>query len=170
MNLVQFKASRSGEVGIQSQYLDGELHLVDDALAGRLHLAPKFKIGQIVIQAITVFVMHVLMFVQRAAKVFLHNQGMLKTLFATLDVYAPIASRMHPSFRIYGTNGSAFVPAVLGTKTRFHVEAAVPSSVRVVNSTAFGRFAAILTLKSRWVVPVHMSHWTQCGGLVKEMI
>jgi hypothetical protein len=33
VDLVQFVAGGSGELGVQSQYLDGELHLVNDALA-----------------------------------------------------------------------------------------------------------------------------------------
>ena len=170
MNLVQFKASRSGEVGVQSQYLDGELHLVDNTLAGRLVLGPQFEVARRIVEFVAILMVYVFIFKQRTSQYLGHYKTLLENLAATSKVNADVAGRMYVALGIDWAPFSAFVSAIFGTEPRRHVEAAVPSSIRVVNSTALGRFAAILTLKSRWVVPVHISHWTQCDGLVKEII
>jgi hypothetical protein len=54
---VQFVAGGPGEFGVQGQYLDGELHLVDDALAGAVARTEQFKIADFVVGAVPVFVM-----------------------------------------------------------------------------------------------------------------
>ena len=165
---LQLVTSGSAELGVQSQYLDGERHFVDDALAGRLLLAPKFEITWSVVKSVSIFMMDVFKWVQSATKHFSHDQAMFERFGTAANVNADVPGRMDMPFRIYWAPFTSFISTCFGTKPRAHVEAAVPSSVCVVNPSALRRFATQLTLKSRWVVPVHLSHWTQCGSLVKE--
>lgn len=73
MNLVQFKASRSGEVGVQSQYLDGELYLVDNALAGSVAAAEKLQVLDSVVRADAVDVVDGFSGEQVASEMFGHD-------------------------------------------------------------------------------------------------
>ena len=80
MNLVQFKASRSGEVGVQSQYLDGELHLVDNALAGAVAAAEKLQVLDAVVRADTVDVVDGFSRKEFSSERFFHDVTVLKSV------------------------------------------------------------------------------------------
>jgi hypothetical protein len=69
----QFVAGGSAEVGIQGQYFDGELHLVDDTLAGTVATREKLKIGLAIIRALAVDVVNCFFAKQGATEFFRHD-------------------------------------------------------------------------------------------------
>jgi hypothetical protein len=78
VDFVQFVAGGSAEVGVQSQYLDGELHFVDDALSGSVSAREKLKIGQIIFTSLAIDVMDRLFGKQIAPKMFGHDVAVLE--------------------------------------------------------------------------------------------
>jgi hypothetical protein len=85
-DLAQFVAGGACKLGVQSQYLDGELHLVDDALSGTVAAGEKFQILDTVFSSLSVFVMYRFFREQIAADVLRHNVAMFH------DVSLPISS------------------------------------------------------------------------------
>jgi hypothetical protein len=93
-----------GELGIQSQYLDRELHLVDDALAGSVTAAEQFEVSQNIILPVTIDVVDGFFFEQLPTQVLLHNPTMLKhrSLFSVVSQrgygapYIPMSFNMTP--------------------------------------------------------------------------
>jgi hypothetical protein len=73
MDRVQFIAGASGELGVQSQYLDGELHLVDHSLAGAVARAEKLQVLDVVIRPDAVDVMDGFFGEQIAPEMFGHD-------------------------------------------------------------------------------------------------
>lgn len=72
-DLVQFVAGGSSEVGIQSQYLDGELHFVDDALAGAVAAGEKFEVFNSIVSPNAIDVVDGFVRKQFASDMFGHN-------------------------------------------------------------------------------------------------
>ena len=73
VDLSQFVAGGSAEVGIQGQYLDGELHLVDHALSGSVAAVEKFKIPGIIIASSSIDMMNCFFGQQIASDHFGHD-------------------------------------------------------------------------------------------------
>jgi hypothetical protein len=151
---VQFVASRSGELGVQSQYLDGELHLVDDALAGRLFFNPQLKIIYVVVQAIAIFVVDVFTFIKFALEFFRHHYSMLKIGFSPAEVQSPVPGGVNVPFVGYGTPRASFVSTFSAAKFLAFVVARM-TTVFGLHQAAFFRNATQLALKSRDGFLVH---------------
>jgi hypothetical protein len=77
-NRSQFDSCGSGEVRVQSQYVDRELDLIDDALAGAVTARKEFEIRQKVVLPITVSVVNSFLRVKFAAEVLAHHVAMFQ--------------------------------------------------------------------------------------------
>jgi hypothetical protein len=165
----QLIAGGAGEFGVQSQYLDRECDLVYDALAGRLHLAPKFEVAQFVVEAIAVFVMDVFACVKFAAKFFGHDQAMFKSFAAASQVDAPVSRRVHETFRVDRAPRTAFPSAFFAAEFLAFVVARM-LAVFCAHQATFFNFAARwqLALKSRGGFIVHAGQLLRPFDLVKE--
>lgn len=164
---VQLDTGRPSKFGVQAKYVDRELHLVDDALAGRLHFAPELKIGRSVIQFVTVFVMNVFAFEQFAAKHLRHDDAMLKSDFASSKTQPFVTGSVNVAIRVYRSPFSAFVTALFAAKSLAFVVGRM-LSVQRLHQAAFTDFAAKLALKSRGWFLVHEAWLPPFSGLVKE--
>lgn len=165
----QHNASVACEFGVQSKYLDCERDFVGYALTGRLHLRPQFEIVRSVVEAITIFMMHVFAFTQWTSKHLCHYCAVLKFFFAAAKMQASISRRMNVSVFIYRTPSATFVSAFFGTKTLAFVVTGVPAIFGAAKSSFFC-FAAKLTLKSRSWLLVHKEQLHGFFGLVKENV
>ena len=157
VKVAQFDTGLPSELGVQTKYLDRKRNFVDHALAGRLHLAPQFKVARRVVQAITVFVVDVFTFSQRATKNLGHYDSVLKGLAASTQVQTPVSGRVDMPRRINWTPSAAFVTALFRAKTLAFVIAGVFAVLGSAKSTLLS-FAAELTLESRRWLLVH-EHW-----------
>jgi hypothetical protein len=72
----QFDSCCSGELRVQSQYVDCELHLVDDTLAGSMTARKEFKILELVMLAISVAMVNCFLRVKFTAEVLRHYIAM----------------------------------------------------------------------------------------------
>jgi hypothetical protein len=166
-DLMQFKAGSPAEVGVQSQYLDGELHFVDNALTKRLVGHPEFEIFWLVVISIAVFVMYLLVAAQRAAKHLFHYKAVLVGFFSAAKVYAPVAGINQVALVRYWTPFSASV-ATLFRAEFLVVIVARWTAIFVAKLTAFDRLRAILALQQhRWSL-AHIGQCSLSGALVKE--
>ena len=116
MQLHQRNTSGTGELGVESKDLYRELHLVGDALAGRLFLGPKFEVGGVIVGSIAVDVMDVLAGPQGASEKFLHDDPVLVVLPAPANVDAQIAGRVDMPFWIDGSKFSTKISTLFGTE------------------------------------------------------
>ncbi len=163
---VQRIAGSSAEFGVQRQYLDGELYLVDDALSGRLHFAPEFKIARAIVQAIAVFVMHGFVASKHAAKFFFHDFALFKYFTAAAQVHNHVPRRMSVPFWVYWAPFATFVPTLFAAKTLFFLVARKPP-IFSFGRAVFGSFAAQLALESRWGLLVHLEQLGRAPFAVK---
>ena len=76
IELSQFVAGRSGELGVQGQYLDGELHLVDNALAGAVPAVEELKVFDSVVRSDTIDMVDGFFGEQRSPDVLGHDVAM----------------------------------------------------------------------------------------------
>src|SRR5882724_8131461 len=84
---VQRIAGLPGEIGVLGKYLNRVLHLVGDALAGRLESGPKLKIFESVIGLVAVLVVHAFKFCERAAQIVDHYHSMFEIAFSWTGVH-----------------------------------------------------------------------------------
>jgi hypothetical protein len=146
--MMQFVASSFGELGVQGQYLDGELHLVDDALSAEMPARPQFQIPQFVVEFIAVFVVYAFFAKQWATNVFRHYVAMFVNLSTSAFCQLSVSRGMHVSLGGYWTPFSSFVPAFAATEFLAFVVARVTTIQGLHQATLFG-FAAQLALKGR---------------------
>lgn len=99
------------ELGVQSQYLNGEGYLVDDALAGRLSAGPKFQIFRAVISSIAVLVVRRLPLGERTAQHLDQHLSMLVQLLPVGKIKPNVAGRVNVPFFGNGAASSSFVSA-----------------------------------------------------------
>jgi hypothetical protein len=83
LDFPQFVAGRSGELGVQGQYLDGELHFVDDTLSGAVTTVEKFEILNSVVGSDTVDMMDGFFWHKVASKLFGHDVAVFHNVFST---------------------------------------------------------------------------------------
>lgn len=153
--------------GVQAKYVDRELHLVDDALAGRLQFAPKLKIFRRVIDFVSIFVVDILTFSQGPAEHFRHNKTMLEGFAPAKQVDSDISSRVEMPFRVDGPSFASSIPAIFAAKTLGHVVGRM-LSVFGGHATPVAQFVAPFTFKFRWRSLVHEAWLSPFVGLVKE--
>lgn len=170
LDRTQFVAGGSAEVGVLSQYLDGELHFVDDTLAGRLISRPQFQVRNFVIQAIAIFVMHAFEFGQRASQVFRHYVAMLQKLFAAALVYFSVSCRADVSVGVDRAPSSTFPAAFFAAEFLAFIVGPARSSVFVTHESALFRYTAQLALKCRRWFFAHRDWVPVPMGYVKEII
>ncbi len=167
--MLQPYTSGFGELGVQSQYLDGERHLVDDALAGRLHFYPQLQIARRVVEAVTVLVVNIFELFEWAAEGFCHKHAVLKRFFTSAKVQSPVSRRMDVAFWADRAPRAAFPPAFFRAEFLLHVVAGVPAVFGAAQIALFG-FAAQLALKSRWWFATHVAQLLGRPTLVKETV
>lgn len=161
----QGHTSGFGEFGVQTKYLDRECDLVDDALAGGLFFRPKFKVVDFVVQAVTVFVVHVFAFVQRATQVLRHENTVLKVFASASEMKSPIAARMNVAVLVYGSPLATFVTALDAAKAVF-VAKTRQASVFVLQTLTFCGRSTICTLEGGRVHAFgHEAHYTTVMAL-----
>jgi hypothetical protein len=136
------------EVRVLGQYLDGELHLVDDSLSGRLHLRPQFKVGEIVIRTITVFVMYGFELAQRALKMFRHYGAVLCNFATPAQMQYDVARLLHIAIRVDRAPRTTFPAAFFAAEFLLHIVAGMAA---IFGSTKLSitSFATQFTLKCR---------------------
>lgn len=147
----QFVANSFGEVGIQSQYLDGELHLVDNALAGAVPAAEKLQVLDSVVVALPVYVMHRFFGKKLSPKALLDHVAVFKNLVDEGIVLRGDAQNRVFAFDSLGDFGQTvlravylagpFVLALLTAKFLFSV-----NSTSAFSASAVELFAAIFTV------------------------
>lgn len=148
VDLVQFVASRSAEVGVQSQYLDGELHLVDHALAGAV-LAPKqFEIAQLIVEPVAVNVVHRFFGEKFTAKALFHYVSVLKDFIRGLA-----ASRRESKHDVVSFDS----PSYSGKSVFFSVDLAHPLALALLRAKSlFSVYpAALFSLARGFFTAVH---------------
>jgi hypothetical protein len=153
--MTQFVASSFGELGVQSQYLDGELHLVDDALAGWLIPGPKLKIRNIIESSVAIFVMNRLYGCQRAAEMFRHYVAVLRDFSATSKMQPDVARLLNVAFGVDRSPRTSFPAAFLAAEFLLHVVAGMATVFGSAKLPIAG-FAAQFTLKCRSGLLVHI--------------
>lgn len=82
----QFVAGGPAEVGVQNQYFDGELHLVDDTLARTVVRTEQFEIFDAVVKPISIDVMNGFVGEQIAPNALLHNISVLENFMKRLSI------------------------------------------------------------------------------------
>lgn len=107
MKLPQFIAERSAEVGIQRQYLDGELRLVDDSLAGTVPAAEQLQVFNSVVAPDTVDVVDSFVLPEIAPKMLGHGVSMFHNV--PLHTVSGEFGQRHPNVAV--TLGMFFVAA-----------------------------------------------------------
>src|SRR5882724_7538324 len=147
VDFVQFVAGGSAEVGIQSQYLDGELYFVNDTLPSRLISRPKLEIGKFVVESIAILVMHAFKFCKWAIQMFRHYVAMLKNFAPTSQMHPHVTRRMHMTVGVDRAPRATFPAAFLATKFLTFIVARVATVFGLHQSAFFGN-AAQLALKS----------------------
>lgn len=157
------------EIGVLGQYLDGELHLVDDSLSSRLVSGPKLKIGQVITKTVSIFVMNRLHIGQRAAEMLRHYVAMLQNFAASTKMHPHVAGRVHVSIRVDRAPRATFPAAFLAAEFLALVVAGV-LAVQRLHKTPFFRFAAQLALKSRGWFLVHAEQLLDSPVAVKGVI
>lgn len=167
--LSQLDTSSTCELRVKSENVDCKLHLVDDALTGRLSLIPEFEVLRAIVGSRTVFVMDCFARLQRAAKNFFHHYSMEKFLRAATIVQPNISRRMLVSVGVYGAPLSAFVPTVAAAKALFR-DVARMTAVFCATHLPRAGFAAEFALESRGWFLVHEGQLTQPGQAVKETV
>lgn len=85
---VQFESCGSGEVRVQPQHVDCELHLVDHALAGAVAARKEFKIFNLVVLPVAVAVMHGFFWVKLSAQMLLHYVTVLKSFARRISIFS----------------------------------------------------------------------------------
>ena len=166
---VQFIAGAPAEVGVLKQYLDGELHLVDDTLTGWLFVRPQFEVAKRVIEPVTIFVVHILVFFKKAAERIFHNEFVLVHFFPTAQVHSAVARRVDKTVRVNWAPTAAFVAAFLGAKTLLHAVASV-AAVFGAAKMALSGFATQFALKRRGALVVHEHYIPGYLDQVKEIV
>ena len=166
---VQFIAGAPAEAGVLKQYLDGELHLVDDTLTGWLFVRPQFKVVKRVVKAVAVFMVHVFVLLKRTAKRVFHNQLVFKHLFSTAQVDTAVARRVDKTVRVNWAPTAAFVATFLGAKTLLHVVASV-AAIFGATKVALSGLAAQLALERRGALVVHEHFIPGYLDQVKEIV
>lgn len=164
----QFITGLPGKIGIAQKHLDGELYLVGDALTRRLVTRPKFEIGNFVVQAIAIFVMHAFVLCQRALQMFRHYISVLKNSVAATQVQAHVAGGKQVSVRIDGAPCATFPTTFLAAEFLADVVGAVRTSVFVPHHAAFFRYATQLALECRRWFFAHRDWLPVPMGSVKE--
>jgi hypothetical protein len=152
-DMTQFVASSFGEVGVQGQYLDGELHLVDDSLAGAVPTGEKLEIDESVIGSDSIDVMDC----------FFGTESSPDTLFHDVTVFENIPGRFCADSRNHGANvaPTPFVSSDLLIRVVFPVRQ--PSEKRATLGTA-QRFQSV-DCASRSPLNGHSgSALNACGG------
>ena len=167
MQRSQFIAGSPAELGVQGQYLDSELHLVGDALAGWLLLRPQFEIGRRVVNSVSILVMNIFVFVQRAAKYFSHYKAMFESLCAATQVDTNVSGRMNVALRVNGPPVPSVVPAFGRTKYLTFLPA-FECPIFAYGWAVLRSFAAALALECRRCFGVHVHCSSGSGRLVKE--
>jgi hypothetical protein len=167
--MTQFVANSFGEFGVQGQYLDGELHFVDDTLAVGLFFRPEFEIAQRVVSAIAVFVMHSFMAFQRAAHMFSHRFTMDESFSAASQMQAHVAARMYVPIGIDRAPRTTFPTALFAAKfLSFIVARMLP--IKGPHQATFFRRATQLALKSWGRFLVHTEQLLDSPGVVKGVV
>lgn len=168
LNRNQLAACGPSEFRVEAEHVDRELHLVDDTLARRLAFTPQFKIGERIVCALTVLMMHCFMLLQRAAHFFFHHSALFKFFAATSNVKANVARRVHMTFEVDRAPTATFVATFFGAKALPLVVACVLAILGSTQSPISG-FAAELALESRHGAFVHLEQLPQADALVKEI-
>ena len=170
MQLLGHRVAGGGaELGVLGQYLDGELHLVDNSLSVGLIAGPKLKIGQVITKAVTIFVVNRLHISQRAAEVFRHYVTVLQNFSAASKVQSHVSGRVHVAFGIDRAPRSTSPPAFFAAEFLTFVVAGM-FAVQRLHETPFFRFAAQLALKSRGWFLVHTEQLLDSPVAVKGVI
>ena len=87
-NVSQFDAGRPGKFRVESQHVDCERHLVDDALAGTVTAGEKLQVAQIVVLPVSVPMMDGLLGVEFAPEVLGHHVAVFKNIARRPAVFA----------------------------------------------------------------------------------
>ena len=165
-HLSQFVDGRSAEIGVLGQYLDSELHLVDNTLPRRLVFNPQFKVIEIVIKAVAVFVMNVFVFSKWAAENLFHKYAVLQNFFAAAQVKPSVSGRMNVAFFGNRAPSAALPSALFAAKFLLHVVARM-SAILGSTKVSLARFAAQLAFESRSGFLVHKEHLPDSFAAVK---
>jgi hypothetical protein len=193
-DLVQFVAGRSGELGVQSQYLDGELHLVDDALAGAVAARKEFEVVRTVVGPNPVYVMDGFFGEKFASDAFRHDiamfhDGVLFTGNEAGNRYPDVAVPFNMAFKFSSLEFSQSVGALMCSFARAVAKALLHVNTPAGFSTAALFFAALLAGKSlafhrvftsaeirarhaavERVSSIFVSIYCYCRGFVRERI
>ena len=167
--MTQFVASSFGELGVQSQYLDGELHLVDDALSVGLVARPEFEVRKAVVEAVAILVMYAFKFGQRATKMFRHCVTVFQHFAAAPKVEHHVSGRMHVAFGVDRAPRATFIAAFFAAEFLTHVVSAGTTVLKATHTTFF-RYATQLALKSRSGFLVHIGQLPGSIAAVKGVV
>lgn len=168
-DLAQLNTSRPSELGVGAQHFDGEGNFVHDALTGRLHLDPKFKISWSIVEAIAVLVMHIFVFAQWTAQRLLHEYAVLVSFASSAQMQTSVSGRMDVPGLVYRAPFSSFSPALNRAEPLLHVVASV-SAVLGAAKVTFARLSAKLTLEHWRGAAVHAASLALPIALVKEIV
>ncbi len=135
MQLLGHRVAGGGaELGVLGQYLDGELHLVDDSLSGAVVRTEQFEVADIVVQTISVNMVHGLFGAKLASDMLFHIVAVLKdfvhgvavsgrnTQYGVVSFDAPGYFRKSVTFAVQLAR--PFVFALLAAKFLFSVNRA----------------------------------------------
>lgn len=167
--MMQFDTSGFGKFGVQRKHLDGEGHLVDDALAGRLPFRPQFEIVRGVVNAVSVFVVDFFAFTKRPPQLLAHDNSVFEILLPASQVHTNVACRMQVP--LFGDRApfSAFVTAFTRAETLLHD--VVRMFLVLGNEQAtFCKLTAEFALKRRRWASVHEGQFNAPNAFVKEII
>jgi hypothetical protein len=164
---MQLVANSTSELGVQSQYFDGELHLVDDTLAGRLSFRPQLKILRIVVQSVSVLVVDIFSIVKRSSENLGHHKTMLKDFTATAQVDAAVSARVDVAVFVNRSPSASLVTAFTAAKSLLFVVARM-LAVFGLAQLALASLSTKFTLKRRWELLVHKEQLQLFAFAVKE--
>lgn len=157
------------EVGVQGQYLDSELHLVDDSLSGGLVARPQFEIGKFVVEAVSIFVMNAFKLGQWAIEMLRHHVAVFQDFSTAAEMHSHVARRVHVPIGIDGPPRSAFPSTFFAAKFLAFVVARM-ATVFGFHQATFFRNATQLALKSRDGFFVHVGQLLDSPVAVKGVV
>lgn len=167
--MLQPHTSSFGELGVQGQYFDGEGHLVDHALTGRLSFRPQFQITRRIIESVSIFVMNVLFITKRTLEHFFHNKSVFINFPTSTKIDASVSRRHDVTLFRYRAPFAAFPSTFLRAKALF---IAVPQLLTAFHaiSAPFSDFTAEGALKHNRLFLVHADFVSLLGPRVKEIV